>query len=228
MTGKALRNARLNRGWTEQQAAAALGLSQPYLSLLERGSRRPTKRVVRKALAVYGHKAELLPLAEQANWSTAINADDFARELGALKYPGFSHLRCRLKMNPTELLLRALAQRDLDSRVVEALPWLAETFDLQWGWLLPRAKVNDLQNRLGLVITLARQLAERLHHDERASQLRTVEQQLRRSKLAQPDTLAHESMTTSERRWLQSHRSHESEDWNVLADMSLAHLPYAP
>jgi hypothetical protein len=50
----------------------------------------------------------------------------------------------------------------LEVRVVEALPWLvAEYSDLDWAWLMREAKLGDVQNRLGFLVTLGRQLAEK-------------------------------------------------------------------
>ena len=40
MTGQQLREARKLKGWNQQQAAQRLGVSQTYLSLLEKGKRR--------------------------------------------------------------------------------------------------------------------------------------------------------------------------------------------
>src|ERR1700675_1132159 len=65
--------------------------------------------------------------------------------------------------NPAEVLLGALAQDDLEPRLVEALPWLVLRYStLDWSWVVREAKVRDLQNRLGFVVGLARQLAVRV------------------------------------------------------------------
>jgi hypothetical protein len=78
---------------------------------------------------------------------------------GALGYEPFAYLRGRLS-NPAAVLLAALCQSDLPARVVEALPWLALHFpDLNRDWLVERAKLHDVQNRLGYVVTLAAQVA---------------------------------------------------------------------
>lgn len=45
-------------------------------------------------------------------------------DLGALGYPAFTYLRGEPTRNPAQLLANALNQSDLDSRVVEALPWV--------------------------------------------------------------------------------------------------------
>src|SRR5580704_1448506 len=78
----------------------------------------------------------------------------------AVVRPGFAYLRNRRPMNPADLLLRALRASDVDARVVEALPWVLLKYpDLDWAWLLRESKVDDLQNRLGFLVSVARQLA---------------------------------------------------------------------
>lgn len=85
--------------------------------------------------------------------------DRLARMLAGLGYPGFSHVRPRATSNPAAFPLAALRLSDLDSRLAEALPWVAWRYwDLDRGWLLERARVADLQNRLGFAVTLAKQL----------------------------------------------------------------------
>ena len=76
------------------------------------------------------------------------------------------------KKNPLEVLLTALAQPSLGARVAEALPWVALNFvnsDL-WPWLLENARKENLQNRLGFIVTLAKRVAES-RNDERAEAL---------------------------------------------------------
>jgi hypothetical protein len=124
--------------------------------------------------------------------------------------------------------LTALQQADLEPRLAEALPWVALHYgNLRWDWLVDRAKANDVQNRLGFVVTLARQLAERHGDVAAALRLAGLEQQLDRARLVKEDTLGRESMTLAERRWLQDRRSSEARHWNLLTDLLPEHLPYA-
>jgi len=52
--------------------------------------------------------------------------------------------------------LKAVLTRDLDSRFVEALPWLLSAYtDLNWEWLRDGAKLRNAQNRLGYPVHLA-------------------------------------------------------------------------
>ncbi len=51
--------------------------------------------------------------------------------------------------NPAEVVLGAVVQRELDTRLVEALPWVLKMYtDLNWEWLRDRVKLQNAQNRL--------------------------------------------------------------------------------
>jgi hypothetical protein len=92
-----------------------------------------------------------LPLtlwSKEAAMTDPLRKRDFAAELGALGYPGFSYLKRKMTLNPAEALLDALNESDLDTRVAEGLPWLALTCgDMDWDWLLRNAKLRGRQNR---------------------------------------------------------------------------------
>jgi transcriptional regulator with XRE-family HTH domain len=229
MTGKHLQAARKQKGWKQEHAALKLGVSQAYLSLLEKGVRRVPEKLAVKAVRIYGLSQALLPV--ETAWDQAPLADDdkLASELAALGYPGLSHLSPgRHKKNPAQLLLSALRRDDLDSRLVEALPWIVLKFpDLDWQWLANVARVNDLQNRLGFVTSVARMLAERRGEQETAALLAREESALERSRLMREDTLCHASLTETERRWLRKNRPREAKHWRLLTDLTPEQLDYA-
>jgi transcriptional regulator with XRE-family HTH domain len=215
---EAMKRAREARGWTQAEAAERLGVSQGYVSLLESGG-RPVPQRLAPALR---RTLELSPLALSPS-ELNLDSDRLPGLLGALGYEPFGYLRGRL-LNPTAVLLSALRQKDLPSRVVEALPWLALRFPgLNWEWLVGRAKLHDVQNRLAYVVTLASELAGA----GVAAQLRELVLGLEPSRLAREDTLCHDSMPETERRWLRERRSQEAEHWNLLTDLRREHLPYA-
>jgi len=229
MTGQHLREARKLKGWNQQQAARRLGVSQTYLSLLEKGHRRAPEKLAAKAVRVYGLSEALLPITSAPDRPPVSDEGKLASELAALGYPALSHLKSGgKKKNPAELLLSALGHDNLDSRLVEALPWVVLKFpNLNWHWLTQAAKARDLQNRLGYVTNVARRLAELGGEREKAALLATEESALERSRLAREDTLCHESLTDVEKRWLRKNRPPEARHWRLLTDLSPEQLDHA-
>src|SRR5260370_3437430 len=186
MNGTTLREARQNRNWTQEQAARALGVTQAYLSMLEKGRRTVSESFVRRALKVSDFPPTALPLpSEVSEAPVRSRKNDFTVDLAALGYPGFAHLRTRVQKNPAGVLLEALDQPNLDARVAEGLPWLALTYvDMDWNWLVRNAKVHDRQNRLGFAVSLASEVAEREGKGARASRLRQRLEDLESARLA--------------------------------------------
>ena len=126
------------------------------------------------------------------------------------------------------LLLSALGNDNLESRLVEALPWVVLKFpNLDWRWLTQAARMRDLQNRLGYVTSVARRLAELRGEREKAALLATEESALERSRLAREDTLCHESLTDAEKKWLRKNRPPEARHWRLLTDLSPERLDHA-
>src|SRR5215469_7488616 len=157
MGSKDLKAARKNRKWTQKEAAARLGVSQPSLSLLEKGRRALPQEFVKKAVSTFRLPATKLPLPETPERRRA----DFAKQLAALGYPGFAYMRNGWRRNPAEVLLAALAQDNLEARVVEALPWLLlHNSDMDRDWLTKQARLRNLSNRLGFVVSLAKKVLE--------------------------------------------------------------------
>ncbi len=210
------------------EAARRLGVSQPYLAMLERGQRRLTPALVKRAVGAYDAPATAVPLPPPHAPRYQPTAAILAKDLAGLGYPGFAYLRSPSwkPKNPGEVLLAALACDDLESRLVEALPWLVLRYHaLDWTWVMREAKVHDLQNRLGFVVSLARRLAERAH-DRAARTLARLEGDLERSRLAREDTLCRASLTEPERRWLAKHRSKDARHWSLLTDWTAEALRY--
>ena len=48
MDGNMLKEARLEKNWTQERAALALDVTQAYLSMLEKGHRPVSERLVRR------------------------------------------------------------------------------------------------------------------------------------------------------------------------------------
>jgi transcriptional regulator with XRE-family HTH domain len=225
MTGTELKTARKASSRTQAQAAVRLGVTQAYLSMVERGERAVSSELASRAVEVFEVPATALPLTEYQ--TNVRNAGFFQAMLGSLGYPGFAYLRGSARQNPTELLMEALDSDDLDSRVTEALAWLPLAYpNLNWDWLTANAKLRDRQNRLGFVVALARQAAERGGTSQLEQELATRVAKLEFSRLAKEDTLCKESMTRAERAWLREHRPKLAEHWNLLTDLTVEQLDH--
>ncbi len=223
MAGAELRALRKKHKWNQNELARRLGVSQTLVSLWEHGT-RPVPAQWLKKLHKLGLQfdATKLPMRKDAD-SVRV---DFAKELSNLGYPAYGYFRTGLpSWNPAQFLVMALAERDLDRRVAEGLPWLARHFvGMNWEWARREAKVRDLQNRLGFTVALARKVAEERGESDVASQLAREEETLRESLLAKEDTFSRDGMTQAERNWLQAHRSPEARAWHVLSDLVTEHL----
>ncbi len=224
-----LKQARLQRGWTQQTSSRRLGVSQSYLSMLEAGDRPLTQRLAKKMMDAYKLPPTVLPPVLESPASPRRAAEKLAEELAVLGYPGFAYWRSRAhRRNPYEVVLAALAQPNLEARLVEALPWLLVRYaDSDTRWLEEHAKLQDLQNRLGFVATMARYAAEKNPGRRHEAQvLAQLEERLHRSRLAREDTLCQQSMTQAEERWLRHNRSPEARKWNLLTHWTPEHFRY--
>ncbi len=226
MFSQALVRGRNARGYSQVKAAKALGVSQSYLSMLETGDREATVALARKAFRVYRLSPALLPLP--AELRAKAGPVDLVAELAALGFAGFARGKKRPARNPAQVLLAALARKDLDARLTEALPWLLLKHPgLDWQWMVRQAKLNDLQNRLGYVASLARRYAEaHAEHAAKAATLVRLEAALEPSRLQREDTLCRESMTEPERQWLRQARPPEAAHWNLLTGLTPGQLRY--
>ena len=84
VTGNALRTGREEAKLTQQEAASRLGLTQAYLSMLERGRRPVTTELAAQAIKVFHLPPTALPL--EAEFRTTLDENAFKAELGALGY----------------------------------------------------------------------------------------------------------------------------------------------
>ena len=225
MNAKQITEIRLSKNLEQRIAAELLGVSQPYLSLLESGKRKLTRELAEKVVKVYELPPEKLPLAEDWEDLAEMNNDEIAETIAGLGYPKFSHLQKGKQINPAQILFSALKKDDLDSRIAESLLWLVYTFyELDWDKLTKYAKIFDLQNRLGFVVNLARQMAEKIGDDGKVAALSAVEMNLEKSRLLKEDVLANESITNAERTFLKTNRSRQAKFWRVLSDLSVENL----
>lgn len=222
MSGAQVRAVRERLGLTQQQAARRWRLSQAYVSLVEH-NKRPTPNRLARALArtepsmATGLRLEM-PHA---------NVDDLPRLLGTLGYRGFAQLASPAGVsNPATLVLAALKASFVPARVTEALPWLLVTFvDLDWQWLIDQARLSNVQNRLGFLVHVATQFADRLGEVQASQRLAGVEQVLEEARLAKEDTFGRD-LTEVERDYLRQHRPPAARHWNLLTNLRAEDLRY--
>jgi transcriptional regulator with XRE-family HTH domain len=228
MTAAQWKTGREKAGLTQVVAARALDVSQPYLSQLETGLRVAGADLARKAAKLYELPPTALPLPEPLH-VRGVPPDQLQRQLASLGYPGFEHVGFKAVSNPVEVVLNALVKPDLDTRLVEALPWVLSAYtDLNWEWLRDRAKWNNAQNRLGYLVHLAEQVARAWPGRQGAVQvLSRWEQELEEARLAREGTLCRDSMPESERAWLRSNRPEAAIHWSLLTSLTAGQLPYA-
>jgi transcriptional regulator with XRE-family HTH domain len=219
------------KGWrkamklTQVAAAKRLSITQAYLSQIETGARELTPELRRRMVALYSLPASELPTG--ATDRQDVTEDQLVRELAGLGYPGFSNRRAHaLAANPSEVLLSAVTKRDVGTRVMEAMPWVAGTYpDLDWKRLVNEAKLRNAQNRLGYIVTLA-------HHKLQDSNVKDVLRpwlaELEEARLAKVTTLGRESMPEREQEWVRKHRPTLARYWNLLTTIKPDDLKYAP
>ena len=227
MNGSQLLQARQSRNWEQLETAEKLGVSQSYLSLLETGKRKITKKLSHHAVKIFGLSVTSLPIEIDLDDLISVKNEELARDLGMLGYPKLAYLKSNRKKNPLEVLFLALKTGNLESRLVEALPWLVFTYPgIDWEKLYKLVKINDLQNRLGFVVCLARKLAVAVKDAQKAEFLQEKELELSNSRLLREDSFSRDWLTETEKKWLDKNRSKEAKFWRVLSDLEVKHLDY--
>ena len=229
MKAAQLRASRRAVGLTQAQLAGKLGTSQAYVSLLERGLRSPSRSLAERLARVLKLPPTARPLRVGKRGLVPLRADRAARSLATLGYPGFAYLgRSRVLPNPAEVLLRTLAADRVDARLAEAMPWLLLRFgDFDRERTVTLAHRHSLQNRLGFVVALAKELAE--SDPELAGRLPELDAllvALEPLRLAKEDDLGHAASSERLRQWVKEHRSEAAAHWNVLTDLAAGHLAY--
>jgi transcriptional regulator with XRE-family HTH domain len=230
MDGAVLKAARKRAGWTQSRLARRLRVTQAYLSLMESGRRRVPPRLTRRLAPLLDLPPTVLPVTTTPAFVDQPTDDWVERHLARLGYPGYTYRRRPGSLShPAEVLLSALALDDLEPRLAEALPWLLLHFEgFEAERLVADAKARNLQNRLGFVVALARQVAERKKGFEgRLPELRLLEEALEPSRLVRQETFGQGKVSKRIREWLRKARSGSAKHWNLLTDLKVEHLPYA-
>jgi len=189
---------------------------------MERGRRPVPERLARLFVGTDPNLATALPFQMPSK-----AAGDLPKLLGSLGYPAFEYLADRRTLaNPAAVVLASLKSPDVSARVTEALPWVLVKFSgLDWDWLLAETKLANVQNRLGYLVCLARQVAEMSNDARAVGPLEAARVQLEEARLAKEDTLGRH-LTEAEKHHLRQHRPDVAEHWNVLTTLRARDLRY--
>jgi DNA-binding XRE family transcriptional regulator len=215
-----VRRWRVRGGLTQVEAAQALGVSQTYLSLIERGRRPLTSEL----------SLRLKRLPRGSVWNSQAATDrEFQVALADLGYPPFAHLKeSRRQVDPATLLLRALLQPDVDARVTEGLPWVSANYQasVDWDWMVRQAKLSNLQNRLGFLLDLSLAMVRRGISGGAGAPFEQARSDLDEARLLNEASFCWDSMPEATRGWMRANRGPEAQHWNVVTRLRSEDLPY--
>jgi transcriptional regulator with XRE-family HTH domain len=229
MKATQLKESRLATGLTQAQLAKKLGKSQGYVSLVERGLRSPSMSLAERLAKVLDLPPTARPLRVGKRHLGRFGTNRAAKSLAALGYSGFAYMgESRAPTNPTTVLLKTLASKRVDARLVEAMPWLLLRFsDFDRQQTVELAYRHGLQNRLGFVVALAKSVAERhAEYAHRLPELNKLLSSLEPLRLAREDDLGQPLRSERLREWIRDNRSEAAIHWNVLTDLGTEHLSY--
>ena len=231
MIGAEVRLARKRKRWSQKELARALGVTQAYVCQLESGTRAVPHGLTVKLAALLAGSAAWLPARRLGASKVGDSRESLSDDLAGLGHPLFLHRRKGAAMRgPSEVLIRTVdSLAHADAAIVAALPWILLSFDeIEVDYLVREAKLNDLQNRLGFLVAVARTIAEReAEFQSRARPLALLEQRLERSRLAAEDTFGGPAVSEPMRAWLREHRSDLARHWNLLTDLQVGDFPYS-
>jgi hypothetical protein len=109
------------------------------------------------------------------------------------------------------------------------MPWvLARYPNLDWDWLVDQSKRQNAQNRLGFLVSLARQLPELGALDPNGLEnLREAEQRLESAKLVAESTFGRHPVSDRERAWMRENRPELARRWKVLSTLTVEQVRLA-
>jgi len=220
-----LRAYRDRLGISQVALAKALGITQAYVSQLESGLRPVTRQLARR-LAALPERAKLPATVFPPEAGGPETADaDLAADLAALGHPAFEASARHRPRNPAAVIISIIGRSHVAPAVMAAVPWILLHFgDLDVRWLVDRARLANLQNRLGfladLALAVARPRAASKRFDEsHLLALESLRAELEESRLAKEDTLARE-LSPAERQFFAENRSDAARHWNLLTGLT--------
>lgn len=223
---------RISKRLTQQQLAKVLGVSQAYVSQLESGRRRVSRKLAAKLAAIPEPERLEPTIFPEALDDLDARDVNLATDLAALGYPPFAGHDSGRRRNPAALVIAIVSGDHVAPGVMASVPWLLLSFSaINVRWLIDQARLRNLQNRLGFLNDLARQLLARrrasgAHVDEAlAEKLERLSEELEASRLVREDTLARR-LTSAERDFFEQHRTGLARHWNLHTGLTIDQLPY--
>jgi transcriptional regulator with XRE-family HTH domain len=229
MRGPELKAARRRARLSQVELSQALGISQAYVSILERSSRAVPQRIARVLAALLEFRPTELPLSSAPVGKGDECNESLTRTLAQFGHPHFANrAEGRASQNPTGFLISALASLErAGADVITALPWILLEFEVDSEYLATTAIASGLQNRLGFLVSLARVIAQReLRFLHRHYELDSLEQRLDASRLAREDTFGGRELGEGMRAWLRENRTDAARHWNLLTDLAPQDVNY--
>lgn len=145
-----LRDARLDRGWTQGQLAAELGTSQSAVARMEQGKQNLSLKMIQRMEAIFGHSIVNVGGAMKSKMThlrvTGGHRLSGVVDVNSSKNAGVA-LLCASLLNRGTTTLRRLARIEEVNRIVELLT----SIGVECTWL----NANDLQIRRPEVLDLA-------------------------------------------------------------------------
>ena len=150
MNHQQFKSGRLGAQLTQVQAAERLGLSQSYLSQLEKGQRPVTPEIARLATKVYRLSPAALPLPDAAPDAEESNAARLTRQLSGLGYPGFAHLRAEKDPLRAVAALAHLPAEAMEVVQIGVALWVIDAFQKKskTGIKTPKEDVDRIKVRI--------------------------------------------------------------------------------
>lgn len=186
------------------------------------------------------HQAAVNECVAKGELPPALDEDYPEKALAVLGYPGFAYLTRYIKFetqrertpNPTELIQWAIAENVLNTRIMEALPWLLAAYvsRIDWKSLIDNAQKQGVQNWLGYLVCLALKLVESkpsLSHPEAQRLLKKSSLQFQEIRHTREQTLMNEEIGPVMRTWVQANRPQEAAEWHILTTIAMDDLQHA-
>ncbi len=97
---------------------------------------------------------------------------------------------------------------------------------MDWRQVIREAKLDDAQNRLGFLLSLAYAAAEQNEDGNKKDLFKRLLSTLEKSLLVLDDSFRRKSLTATEKAWLRKNRPKDARRWRVLSNLSAEHLIY--